>query len=109
MQSVIQILKLNEPRPWTMDGRSGVSHSAECMLLAPDGSVDSVGVLRIRGEEMIAKAKVGMYMASFGLRANPGSRVIEAVLTDLRPVQRSGGGFVPVPPPAPAPAPAQSK
>jgi hypothetical protein len=96
MQSIIQILKLNEPKPWSMEGRSGFSHSAECLLLTADGAVDQVGVLKIKGADLIEKAKVGIYVGSFAMRANPASRQIEAVLTDLQPVQKSGAGFVPV-------------
>jgi len=86
MQSIIRILKLNEPKPWSMDGRSGFSHSAECLLLTADGEVDQVGVLKIKGDELIKKAQVGVYSGSFAMRANPASRVIEAVLTDLTPL-----------------------
>lgn len=96
MQSIIQILKLNEPKAWSMEGRSGFSHSAECLLLSADGSVDQVGVLKIKGEELIKKTQVGTYYGSFAMRANPASRQIEAVLVDLQPVQKSGAGFVPV-------------
>ncbi len=86
MQSLIQILKLNEPRPWNMDGKSGLSHSAECLLLNDDGSISQVGVLKIKGDDLIKKAQVGVYSGSFAMRANPASRVIEAVLTDLTPI-----------------------
>lgn len=96
MQSIIQILKLNEPKAWSMEGRSGFSHSAECLLLTPEGAVDQVGVLKIKGDELIKRAQVGTYFGSFAMRANPASRQIEAVLTDLQPVQKSGAGFVPV-------------
>lgn len=101
MQSIIQILKLNEPKPWSMEGRSGVSHSAECLLLTPEGEVDQVGVLRIKGDELIKKAKPGTFFGSFAMRANPASRQIEAVLTDLTPVKKAGTGFVSAEPPAP--------
>jgi hypothetical protein len=86
MQSLIQILKLNEPRPWNMDGKSGLSHSAECLLLNDDGTISQVGVLKIKGDDLIKKAQVGVYSGSFAMRANPASRVIEAVLTDLTPI-----------------------
>ena len=99
MQSIIQILKLNEPRAWSMDGRSGFSHSAECLLLAADGTVDQVGVLRIKGDDLIKKAQVGTYLGAFAMRANPASRQIEAVLTDLQAVVKGPNGFVA--PPAP--------
>lgn len=97
MQSIIQILKLNEPRAWQMEGRSGVSHSAECLLLTSDGGIDQVGVLKIRGDDLIKKAQVGIYFGAFAMRANPSSRQIEAVLTDLQPVVKTEKGFV-VPP-----------
>jgi len=89
--SIIQILKLNEPRPWSMktergETREGVSHTAECLLLNADGGVEQVGVLKIRGEELLKKAVVGTHTATFALRANPSSRAIEAVLTDLTPL-----------------------
>lgn len=84
--SIIQILKLNEPKAWSMDGRSGFAHSAECLLLGQDGSIEQVGVLRIRGDDLIKKAQVGTYTASFSMRANPASRVIEAQLVDLVPM-----------------------
>ena len=48
-----------------------------------DGTPDQVGVLKIKGDELIKKAQVGVYRGSFAMRANPASRVIEAVLTDL--------------------------
>jgi len=83
MQSIIQILKLNEPKAWTMEGRSGFSHSAECLLLTDAGEVDQVGVLKIKGDDLIKKAQVGVYRGTFAMRANPASRQIEAVLTDL--------------------------
>ena len=95
MQSIIQIIKLNDPKPWTMEGRSGVSHSAECILLKPDGSPDQVGVLKIRGEELIKKAQVGIYTVTFAMRANPASRQLEAVVVDLQQLKASGAGFVP--------------
>ena len=91
MQSIIQILKLNEPRPWEHTGQKGFSHSAECLLLNDDGSVNQVGVLKIKGEDLIKKAQVGTYTGSFAMRANPASRVIEAVLTDITPVPGKAG------------------
>lgn len=92
MQSIIQILKLNEPKAWSIEGKSGFAHSAECLLLNEDGSVDQVGVLKIKGEALIKKAQVGTYSGSFAMRANPASRVIEAVLTDLTPLPGKTSG-----------------
>jgi hypothetical protein len=107
MQSIIQILKLHEPKAWSIDGRSGFSHKAEGLLLNPDGSLDCVGVLKIRGEELIKKAQLGTYVCSFAMRANPASREFEAVLTDLQPVKKAGAGFVPVDAPTTSAAPAK--
>jgi len=102
MQSIIQILKLNEPKAWSMEGRSGFSHSAECLLLTQDGQVDQVGVLKIRGEDLIKKAQVGTYAGTFAMRANPASRQIEAVLVDLVTLKKTPAGLVPAEAPAPA-------
>lgn len=87
--SIIQVLKLNEPREWKFEGRSGVSHSAECLLLSQEGTVEQVGVLNIP-RDLVEKVKVGIFTGSFALRANPASRKIEAVLTDLTPVPAAG-------------------
>jgi hypothetical protein len=84
--SIIQIFKVNEPRAWAFEGKTGTSHSAECALLSADGSIEQVGVLKLKGDELVAKAKPGTYTGAFSLRANPASRVIEAVLTDLTPI-----------------------
>lgn len=102
MQSIIQILKRNEPKAWQMADsrtgamRNGFSHSAECILLTADGQVDQVGVLKIKGEDLIAKAQPGIYYGSFAMQANVASRAIEAVLVDLQPIKKTGNGFVPV-------------
>ena len=106
MQTIIQILKVNEPKPWSMEGRSGFSHSAECLLLTAEGVVDQVGVLKIKGDDLIKKAVVGTYTGSFAMRSNPQNRQIEAVLTDLQPITKAGAGFVPVNGPKAAAAPA---
>ena len=87
--SIIQVLKLNDPREWKFEGRSGVSHSAECLLLSQEGTVEQVGVLNIP-RDLVEKVKVGVFTGSFALRANPASRKIEAVLTDLTPVPSTG-------------------
>ena len=97
--SIIQVLKLNDPREWKFEGRSGVSHSAECLLLSQEGTVEQVGVLNIP-RDLVEKVKVGVFTGSFALRANPASRKIEAVLTDLTPVPQQS---------AKSPAPAAGK
>lgn len=105
MQSVIQILKVNEVKRGTSSksGRPYEMQDAECLLLSESGEVDQVGVLRIP-KELRDVVKPGTFTASFALSARYDTRQIEAVLT----------GLVPLPPaarPAPsaAPAPSSSK
>lgn len=85
--SIIQILKLNEARSGTKDGRQWEMQDAECLLLTADGQVEQVGVLMIP-KALKEKAKVGTFSGTFALRANMASRKIEAVLTDLIPLTK---------------------
>lgn len=84
MQSILQILKVNEARSGTKDGRAWEMQDAECLLLKEDGSVDQVGVLMLP-KELRNKVGPGTYLGSFALRPNMASRRIEAVLTGLQP------------------------
>lgn len=87
MQSILQILKLNEPKTGTSrkTGNAYDMQDAECLLLKPDGTVDQVGVLQVP-KSLREKIAVGTYTATFALNANFASRRIEAVLTDLVPL-----------------------
>ena len=80
--SIIQILKLNEARSGTKDGRAWEMQDAECLLLNANGEVEQVGVLMIP-KALKEKVKVGTFTGTFALRANMASRKIEAVLTDI--------------------------
>jgi len=92
--SRIHVFKVNEPRAWNFEGKSGTSHSAECALLDEAGNIDQVGVLRIP-PDMVDKVKANtVYTGHFSMRANPASRKLEPVLTNM----------VEVPPSARAPA-----
>jgi len=84
MQSVIQILKVNEVRKGisAKNQRPYELQDAECLLLTDAGEVDQVGVLQVP-RELLGKVKPGTYTASFALRPNMSSRRIEAVLTNL--------------------------
>jgi len=84
MQSILQILKVNEPRTGQKDGRPWEMQDAECLLLTAEGVVDQVGVLQIP-KDLRGKVKEGVYMGSFALRPDMRSRRIEAVLTGLQP------------------------
>lgn len=89
MQSIIQILKVNELRkgvssktqkPWEMQ-------DCECILINQDGSVGSVGVLQLPRSLIGDKApQTGKYTATFALAAGMTDRKINAVLTALTPV-----------------------
>ncbi|RYE81478.1 MAG: hypothetical protein EOO80_01010 [Oxalobacteraceae bacterium] len=84
MQSIIQILKLNEVRKGVSSktGRPYEMQDAECLLLNDDGTPASVGVLQIP-RELMGKAATGTFLGTFGLRPNLSTRRIEAVLTGL--------------------------
>lgn len=88
MQSILQILKINDVRAIpTKSGTPFNVQDAECMLLKPDGSIDCVGVLSLPREMMGDKAPaLGVYTASFGLSAGYKDRKITAVLANLTPV-----------------------
>lgn len=100
MNSILQILKLNDKRSGTKDGRVWEMQDAECVILSADGSVDQVGVLMIP-KAFMETITVGTFMGGFALRANTsreGQRRIEAVLTSLSPLKKSGAGYVAVAP-----------
>lgn len=87
MQSIIQILKLNDPKTGTSSktGKPYDMQDAECLLLKEDGSVDQVGVLQIP-KQLREVVKPGTFTATFALNSNYASRRIEAVLTGLVPL-----------------------
>jgi len=85
MQTIIQILKLNELRSGNKDGRDWKMQDAECILLNDDGSVGEVGVCSLP-KDLIGNVSAGHYTATFTLRANKGregGRRIEAQLVGL--------------------------
>lgn len=88
MQSIIQILKLNDPKTGTSKktGNPYDMRDAECLLLKEDGSVDQVGVLQIPTKLRDAITGPGTFTATFAMSANFASRRIEAVLTGLVPI-----------------------
>lgn len=91
MYSIIQILKLNEPKTGISkkNGNAYDMQDAECLLLNDDGSIDQVGVLQVP-KSLREKIAVGTFRASFAMQANFASRRIEAVLTDLVAVPVKG-------------------
>ena len=85
MQSLLQIIKVNEPRSGTKDGRAWQMQDAECILLNDDGTVGSVGVLRLP-KSLQGKVQTGTFTGSFALQPELSTRRIMAVLVDLTPV-----------------------
>lgn len=86
MQSILQILKLNEVREGVSqkNGKPYRMQDAECLILKDTGEVDQVGVLQIP-RDLLGTVNPGVYLGSFALRPNMASRRIEAQLTGLQP------------------------
>ena len=102
MNVYLQILKLNDIREGVgkESGRPYRMQDAECIILGEAGDVDEVGVLML-SKDQVGNVQPGTYVGSFALRADKsrdGQRRIGAVLTGLRPVKKSGAGFVAVEP-----------
>lgn len=98
MQSLIQILKVNDIREGTgkTSGQPYRMQDCECLLLNEDGSPAEVGVLML-SKDQVGKVVPGSYMGQFALRANKGrdgGRRIEAVLTGLQAVEKTARGYV---------------
>lgn len=89
MQSLIQIIKVNELRSGTKDGRGWAMQDAECILLTENGEPDQVGVLQLpkhlMGDGKVNKVEKGTYLGTFALAAGMRDRRIEARLTGLQP------------------------
>lgn len=84
MQALIQIIKVNDLRTGTKDGRNWELQDAECLLLNDDGSPQSVGVLSLPKTLRGSNApRVGTYTGIFTLQAGLRDRRIEAVLVGL--------------------------
>lgn len=86
MQSILQIIKVNEKRSGAKDGRPWEMQDAECILLNDDGSPSSVGVLMLP-KVLRGDCKPGVYLGSFALQASLRDRRIEAVLVGLQPYE----------------------
>jgi hypothetical protein len=106
MQSILQILKVNEPKTGTSKktGNAYDMQDAECALLDDTGELVAVGVLQIP-KGMRGEVQKGIYLGTFALRAGMMDRRIEAVLTGLQPYTVKAPppvGFTPSPIPAPS-------
>lgn len=86
LTSIIKIIKVNERRTGSKDGRAWEMQDAECILLDEHGEEQQVGVLslpkHLRGD---AAPQRGIYLGSFALQAGLRDRRIEAILTGLQP------------------------
>lgn len=86
LTSILQVLKVNEKRSGTKNGRDWSMQDCECALLSDTGELEQVGVLRLPKDMMgDAAPKPGIYMGAFALRAGMQDRQIAAVLTALTP------------------------
>lgn len=86
MQSLLQIIKLNDARKGVSrdTGRAWEMQEAECILLNDDGSPSQVGVLVVP-KELMGKVQPGTFIGSFALAASYKDRRIEARLVGLQP------------------------
>lgn len=84
MQSIIQIIKVNDLKSGVKDGRSWEMQDCECILLEESGEAREVGVLPVP-KSLRGSIKTGVFLGTFALRADLRSRRIEAVLTGLQP------------------------
>lgn len=89
MKSLLQIIKVNQSRSGTKDGRAWKMQDAECILFNEDGTIDAVGVLMIP-KDLHDQVTEGRYEATFALRPNMASRRIEAQIVTLVPVGKPG-------------------
>lgn len=87
MTSLIQILKLNEPRTGVgKTGKPWVMQEAEVALLDDAGEIQQVGGLLLPRDMVGDKAPAkGVYLGSFALEADYKTRQVGAVLTALTP------------------------
>ena len=84
LSALIQIIKVNDLKSGTKDGRNWELQDAECLLLNDDGTPQSVGVLSLPRNLRGANApRVGTYTGIFTLQAGLRDRRIEAVLVGL--------------------------
>ncbi|MEQ6435171.1 hypothetical protein V8Z74_09025 [Comamonas sp. w2-DMI] len=76
--SVVQILKVNEPRSGIgKNNKEWRMQEAECILLDGDGQVSQVGVLDVP-KEMIGNIVPGTYTATFSLAESAGASAAAA-------------------------------
>jgi hypothetical protein len=72
-------VNINEPKPWEMGGKSGVSHSAKLAAIGPKGDLASITLKTKTADEL--KAKMALYVIG-----KPAEIPLEQVL----PIFKSG-------------------
>lgn len=75
---VIAIVK-NEPKPWEMGGRSGVTHSAKMAVIGENADVASITLKSKSAEDLTAK--IGRFHVG---------KPTEVRITDIVPVFKQG-------------------
>lgn len=90
MQSIVQILKVNEVQEREWEGRKYKVQDCECVLLNDAGEPEQVGVLKVP-QDLHGTFTPGVYIGSFAMRPDRKTRVLGAVLVGLQPyaVKRS--------------------
>lgn len=92
MQSLLQVLAVNEPRTGEKDGRTWQSQDVEAITRGEDGSFGKAGRLRLP-KELVGAVTPGLFMGSFSLERDEsregGGRLI-AKLVGLQPYALKG-------------------
>lgn len=103
LPSFIKIIKVNEPRSGTKDGRAWVMQDAECVTLDENGELLQVGVLSLPKSMMGDKVPVcGTYTPVYGMQVGMRDRRIEPAIVGLTPYPTKGAPVAPATPKAPA-------
>jgi hypothetical protein len=86
MQSILHILKINEPirGKSKSTGKDYEIHTAECAILDEVGHIEQVGVLDIP-RDLREKLSPGVFMGQFALAAAFDTRKIQSRLVGLLP------------------------
>lgn len=84
MQSIVQVLKVNEVQEREWEGRKYKVQDCECVLLNDAGEPEQVGVLKVP-QELHGQFTPGVYIGSFAMKPDRKTRVLGAVLVGLQP------------------------
>lgn len=92
MQSLLQVLAVNEPRTGEKDGRKWQSQDVEAITRGEDGSYGKSGRMRLP-KDLVGAVTPGLYMASFCLdrdESREGGGRLVSKLVGLQPYALKG-------------------